>query len=139
MRFRAKFGLLGWVYVAFASFVIVLILSPRQHHGDQRFFAVLPTLVLAVLRILSQIFIYWEINSDGLRVRRFWDEKTIPWQEVTRVGAWNPKHASSDVLAIDYFRSAPMSDQGSVIANPEDRQQFLANLRRYAPQAVFDV
>lgn len=139
MRFRAKFGLLGWVQVAFVLFVLVLMLSPGQHNGNQRFFVVLPTLVLTVLRILSQIFIYWDINSDGLHVRRFWDEKTIPWQEVTHVGAQSPKHVSSDVLAIDYFRSAPMSDRGSVIANPEDRQQFLSTLRRYAPQAVFDV
>jgi len=136
MRFRAKFGLLGWVYVGSALLVLVLRLS-RGHHNE-----VLTTLavflpVFAAFKILAQIFIYWDLDSAGLHERRLWGEKRIPWQEVTRVSAWNER-PSSDFLAVHYARSAPMSDQGSVIANP-DRDHFLADLRRYAPLAVFDV
>jgi len=138
MRFRAKFGLLGWAYVGSALFVLVLRLS-RGHHNE-----VLTTLavflpVFAALKILAQIFVYWDLDSAGLHERRLWGEKKIPWREVTRVSAWNPEQTSSDFLAVHYARSAPMSDRGSVIANPDDRKQFLADLRRYAPLAVFDV
>lgn len=138
MRFRAKFDLLSWAYVALALFVLALTLSPGHHNEVMRFFVVSWT-ILAALKILSQIFIYWDVNSACLREQRPWNEKKIPWEEVTRVSAWNPKQPSSDVLAIDYVRPAPMSDRGSIIVNPEDRQQFLANLRRSAPQATFDV
>jgi hypothetical protein len=138
MRFRAKFGLLGWAYVGSALLVLVLRLG-RGHHND-----VLATLavflpVFAAFKILAQIVVYWDLDSVGLHERRLWGERQIPWQEVTRVSAWNPERPSSDFLAVHYARSAPMSDRGSVIANPDDRDQFLADLRRYAPLAVFDV
>jgi hypothetical protein len=128
MRFRAKFGLLGWVYVGLTLLILVLRLS-RGHHNE-----VLTTLavflpVSAAFKILAQIFIYWDLDSAGLHERRLWGEKKIPWQEVTRVSAWNER-PSSDFLAVHYARSAPMSDQGSVIANPDDRDHFLADLRR---------
>jgi hypothetical protein len=81
--------------------------------------------------------VYWDLDSAGLHERRLWGERKIPWQEVIRVSAWNPEQTSSDFLAVHYARSAPMSDRGSVIANPDDRKQFLAGLRRYAPLTVF--
>jgi hypothetical protein len=43
------------------------------------------------------------------------------------------------MLQVDYARPAPMSDRGHVLANPEDREQFIRTLRRFAPQATFDV
>ncbi len=138
MRFRAKFGLLGWSCVALALLVLVLWFSSGYHNETLGILATtLP--ILAAIEILKEVFIYWELDADGLCERRFWTEKKIPWQEVIRVSAWNSEQPSSDFLAIDYARSAPMSDRGSVIANPEDRQRFLADLYRYAPQAAFEV
>jgi len=32
-----------------------------------------------------------------------------------------------------------MSDRGHILADPEDRDRFIAALRRSAPQATFDV
>jgi hypothetical protein len=32
-----------------------------------------------------------------------------------------------------------MSDRGHVLANPEDREQFIAAMHRFAPQATFEV
>lgn len=94
---------------------------------------------MALLRGLNQGFIYWEIDNDGLRERRLWHSKQVPWQDVVHVGSWHPNQPSSDYLEIDYARPAPMSDRGSVIANPEDRSGFLAALHRFAPNADFEV
>jgi hypothetical protein len=92
--------------------------------------------IVASLFILHHIFIYWELDSDSLKERRFWNKKEVAWKEVTHVGNSAP---TSNFLAVDYARPAPMSDHGQIIANPEDRLQFIAALRRFAPNAEFDV
>jgi hypothetical protein len=137
MRFRAKFGALGWCWVSIACFVLVLWFS-GLHSRKIDFLAVI-FVILASLRVLNQILIYWDLNSDSLREHRLWNKKEVAWVEVTHVGSWHPKQPSSDYLAIDYFSSAPLSHQGRIVACPEDRAGFLAALRKFAPQAVFDV
>jgi hypothetical protein len=121
-------------------FLIVLKISELKsgHHNAALSPVALIWIFFGLWRTLSQIFIYWDVDSSGLRERRLWNERTIPWQEVTRVSGWMDR-PSSDALAVHYARSAPLSDSGTVVATPEDRQQFLADLHRYAPQAAFDV
>jgi hypothetical protein len=94
---------------------------------------------MASVRALSQAFIYWDVDPEGLRERRLWGTKSVPWQEVVHVGSWHPNHPASDYLEIDYARPAPIYDRGSVIANPDDRSGFLSALRRFATQANFEV
>jgi hypothetical protein len=86
-----------------------------------------------------QIFIYWDVDDDGLRERRLWKTKEVAWRNVRHVGAWNPSQPASDYLAIDFARPAPTPGRSRIIAHPEDRTAFIAALRRFAPQAVFDV
>jgi hypothetical protein len=140
MRFRAKFGLQGWLSVAMLCFLIVLKISELKsgHHNAALSPLVLMWIVFGLGRVLSQIFIYWDVDSTGVRERRLWSERTIPWQEVTRVSGWMDR-PSSDALVLHYARPAPLSDSGTVVAAPDDRQQFLSDLHRFAPQATFDV
>ena len=140
MRFRTKFGAQGVflvslaiLYAYFAFFGHVARLQPFWG------FTAAIYIWWALLRVLSQIFNYWELDADCLRQRNFLGVKEIPWQEVTRVGSFPPKHPASSMLQVDYARPAPMSDRGYVLANPEDREQFIRTLRRFAPQATFDV
>jgi hypothetical protein len=137
MRFRAKFGAIGWCWVGMAGLQAVLWLS-RKRSGAVDSFA-LGCVLIALQQALNHAFIYWEIGPDGLRERRLWNTKEVPWQEVVHVGSWHPKNTASDYLEIEYARPAPKSDRGSVIANPEDRSGFLAALHRFATQASFDV
>jgi hypothetical protein len=134
MRFRAKFGIAGWSQIALVCLIAVLWLSGVKSLPALAFGAI----IFASVIVLSQVFVYWDLDSHCLRERRLWGKRQVPWEEVTRVSAWNEK-PSSDFLAIHYSRRGPMSDDGSIIANPQDRQQFLVELHRYAPQAVFDV
>ena len=75
----------------------------------------------------------------SFRAHSFWTLKEVPWEEVTHVGSYFPIQPSSDLLAVEHARPAPMSDSGRILADPQDREQFLATLRRYAPQATFEV
>jgi hypothetical protein len=142
MRYRAKFGLLGWIYVALPCWLIVRkvsSLNSGHRNGALGLLFVVLCVVFGFQRVLNHIFIYWEVDSSGLRERCLWNERSIPWQEVTRISGWMPEHPWSDSLALHYARSAPLSDSGTVVAAPEDRQQFLTHLHRYAPKATFDV
>jgi len=114
-------------------------LLSAKHPGSIQIFTAVVWVFLGSIEALSRFLTYWDLGSFGLHERRLWNTREVPWQEVTHVGAWNPERPSSDFLAIDYARPAPISDRGSVIANPEDRQQFIDALRRFAPQASFDV
>jgi len=92
----------------------------------------------ALLRVLSQFFYYWELDADCLCVRYFWYKKEVAWEEVTHVGGLN-QQPSSGLLEVDYARPAPMSDRGHILASPEDRDRFIRTLRKFAPQATFEV
>jgi hypothetical protein len=140
MRFRTKFGAQGVFLVSLAILYAYFVFfghlrSPHSFWG----FTAAVWVYWALLRVFSQIFCYWELDTDCLRQRNFLGVKEIPWQEVTRVGSFPPKHPASSMLQVDYSRPAPMSDRGYVLANPEDREQFIRTLRRFAPQATFDV
>ena len=137
MRFRAKFGALGWCYVGLACFFAFLWISGDRHVGFVSL--VLGFSLLTLQRVLNHIFVYWDIDSIRLFERRLWNTREIPWCEITNIASWTPDQPSSDFLEVSFARPAPMSDRGSVIANPEDREAFIAALHKFAPQAEFDV
>jgi hypothetical protein len=85
--------------------------------------------------VLNHFLIYWDIEADHLHERRLWHTTDIPWSEVTHIGYWE----KSLCLSIDHKRTSPMSDQGSIIANPEDQSEFISAICRLAPQATIDV
>jgi hypothetical protein len=132
VRFRAKFGWVDWVWIVTASVVTVAWVIGRR--SSTLFLFVFG--LNALIRIVSQVFVYWDVDSSSLREHRLWSTKEVAWQEVARVGLWTPK---STVLEIEYARDAPLSDRGTVIANPGDREQFLAAIHRFAPQAAFEL
>ena len=134
MRFCPKFGVLDWCTVGLALIVSVLWL--RGLHSLTMGFEVLAFPLLALQRIFNHLFIYWDVNSDSLRERRFWHTKQILWQEVVRVGAWTQ---SPNYVTVDYCgHGALPNHRETIVANPEDRTQFIAALRRFAPQADFE-
>lgn len=139
MRFRSKFGLLSWTYVSLALFGIVLRFGPGHRSGHPQTFVLVVYIMCAAIYVIPQLLVYWDLSPEFLHERRLWSERNIAWEEVTRVSAWGQDPLSSSTLAIDYYRPAPMSDRGTIVANPIDRQQFLAEIRRHAPQATIEV
>jgi hypothetical protein len=136
MKFRTKFGLQGWVLVSLGVLYSCMWSTRR---GNLLGIFAAGFVLQALFRVLSHVFYYSELDGDGFRQRNFWSVKTIPWEEVSWVGSAIPKQPSSGFLRLDYARPAPMSDRGQIRANPEDREQFIRTLHRYAPQATFEV
>jgi hypothetical protein len=139
MRFRTKFGLLEWVWVAVACMIVLILLLDSGHKSPYRGLIAAYWVLWAFVQAVSRFFVYWVLDSSGLRERRFWNTREIPWNEVTRVGSLNPKQPASGLLEVDFARPAPMSDRGHILAHPQDREHFIRALRRFAPQADFEV
>jgi hypothetical protein len=92
---------------------------------------------IAAQQILNRTFTYWDVDDTGLKERRLWNIRTVPWAEITYVRA--ASNANPDCLAIDFARSAPVSDRGTITANPIEMTQFIDILRKFAPQASFEI
>ncbi|MGA3082700.1 MAG: hypothetical protein ABSD44_15220 [Terracidiphilus sp.] len=110
-----------------------------RHIDDYAVMMFISFAALGLLSILSLCFVYWELDASCIRIHRFWSVREIAWGNVTQIVNLHPDYAPSNYLEIHYIRSALKSNQGSIIANPKDRPQFLAALRQFAPQAKFDV
>jgi len=134
MKFRTKFGALGYCWVGFACLMGVLWLSgPHKSYSGMFAFT---CVLMASQQILNHFFIYWEVRDDHLLERRLWNAREVAWNEVTHVGN---RERNPDYLVVDHVRMAPLSERGSILANPEDRSEFIHALHRRAPQAIFDV
>jgi len=71
-----------------------------------------------------------------------WSKEEVQWAEVTRVGGIRPNQPYSDALVVHFVRTretTPYTGRDRIVAIPEDRNQFIAALRRFAPHATFDV
>jgi hypothetical protein len=150
MRFRSKFAWLQlaqavlWAGLGFAWFV-------KHSHAaiGQAYFGlgILQT-ALAIYCLASYFFTWWEIDEAGLIQHRLWSARTILWNEITRVGPWQPgkkprykwavdkTRYSYRFLAVDYM--GPASDHGELVIQPADRDALVRALRTHAPQAEFD-
>jgi hypothetical protein len=138
MRFRAKFGAIGWCSVALGSLWLFVAFSrhSRSAHAVDWYTAAVVALPV-FQQILNHLFTYWEVDSRSFRMRCLWTTKEVAWEEVKRErGAQD--WPSSNTLELDYFRSAPMSDRGLIRMNPDHRGEFLQELRRFASQAEFE-
>ena len=143
MKFQAKFGSadVGMLWVA-CIWVFVWLTAPSHlPHGWNSLMASVWA-VGPLWRVLRHYFVYWELEPACLREVRYWVKRDIPWQEVTHVGGFPATWASSDFLQVDFFHSpevTPYTGRDRLVFQPGDRDGFIAALRRFAPQATFDV
>src|SRR5258708_31882703 len=103
MRFRSKFGLIGWVVLVNSlTFDLPWLLGSHMSLMDK--IAGISTTALLLLCVLERYFVYWIVDQESIHVHRFGKEKTIALSDVLRIasnGYWRmrPMH-----LKIDYFR-----------------------------------
>lgn len=134
MRFRRKFGALGWCTVGLACLEVVLWLSGLR--SETLTFLALSSVLIALRQSVSYLWTYWDFDDEDLCERRLWRKRKVAWREVTHISQWAQ---NSNYLIVDHTQLEPMSDRGTIVANPEDRAGFLRTLHRFAPQARFDV
>ncbi len=139
MRFRAKFGLISWVFLAFALFAgLLLTTGPNRASRSLRFLALYFSLMTAN-QLLRHFFVWWDITPGAFHERRLWSTKTILSNAITEVSSWPEKTNPWGTLAIRFLRSAPPFVKDTVIARPADRDAFLAAIRDHAPHALINV
>jgi hypothetical protein len=141
MRFRAKFQ---WIHAITA--VIWLVIGSasiwryaRGVGGDLHMFTGIVQILLGMLLLSAYAFTWWEIGDSGLVQHLGWRTQTVPWGEVVHVAPWQPgdKPVYSR-LAVDYARTGPMSNRGTMVLAPVDCGVVLRAIRAHAPQAEFD-
>lgn len=143
MRFRQKFAWLqlcaGLLYTGLSYGWLRKPSAAPGVHGAYLIIGIV-WLFIAVTCITNYFFVWWGIEDDGLIQHRPWNTRTIPWNEITHVGPWQPNSKPIySYLAVNYARPAPISDRGVlVLFKPADRDGLVRALRAHAPQAAFD-
>jgi hypothetical protein len=155
MRFRVKFqghqlaAAVVWLGVSCAW-----IHKPNADPAIRGAYLVSGVLWLLIgISCLANYFFTWlEIDAVGLIQRRLWSVRVVPWNEITRVGPWQPgkipansrrqrssPRYSANWLSVDYARAAPMSDRGELVFQPAERDALVSALRAHASEADFDL
>jgi hypothetical protein len=141
MRFRSKFewpllaGSVMWFGLSLAWFHK----QPHEAIGWAYLFIGIVQLLLAAWVVVGYFLFWWEVGESGLVQRMFWSERTIPWEEITRVGHWGKRKWTRDCLFVAYARTGPMSDRGELRIQPVEFDALVSALRDHAPQAEFDL
>jgi hypothetical protein len=141
MRFRGRFQ---WLQIATAILWIGLscawihkATAPSALRAVFVMAGILQTCVL--LFYLATYLTRWEITERALVQRRLWYARSIPWDQITRIGPWRlnekPRYTW---IEVNYARAAPMSDQGTLLLQPADRGSLVDELRSHAPRAEFE-
>ena len=141
VKFRAKFGLDGCLWVLLGLFQIFS--SLRGHFGLRApgisLIGVATGLALALVPLVRSMFLYWEFDLASFRERAFLRvTHNIPWHDITRVNEFIPG-SEDDTLAVWYQNPKSKSGSSFLTARPNQRQQFLEALHKYAPTATIDV
>jgi hypothetical protein len=139
MLFRSKFtslqllAALLWIGLSFAWF------HKHPHELIGQAYLLLGILQLGIA-ITTYFFVWWRIDESGLTQRRLFSNRTIPWNEITRIGPWQP-HSKPipQWLSVEYSRSAPMSNRGELLIQPADRNTLVRTLRTHAPKADYEI
>jgi hypothetical protein len=141
VKFRAKFGLDGWLWVLLGAFQIFS--SLRFNFGLKApgisLIGVGTGLVLASVPLLRTLFLSWECDYGGFRERAFLHvTHEIPWRDITCVNEYIPG-SEDDTLAVWYQNPKSKSGRSYLTARPNQRRQFLEALHKFAPTATIDV
>jgi hypothetical protein len=139
MLFRSKFGwpqlatAIMWATLSFAWF------HKHPHDSIGQLYLLLG-IVQFLIAITTYFFVWWRIDDSGLTQCRLFSTRTVPWNEITRIGPWQPNGKPiPQWLAVEYARPAPMSDCGQILIQPTDRYALVRALRAHAPQADYEI
>ncbi len=141
MKFRAKFGLDGWLWVLLGLFQIFS--SLRFNFGLRApgisLLGVGTGIALAMVPLLRSLLLTWELDYGSLRERAFLHiTHDIPWHDVTQVSEFIPG-SDDGTLAVWYQNPKSKSGRSYLVARPKEQKRFLEALHKFAPTATIDV
>jgi hypothetical protein len=98
-------------------------------------------LSLALIKLISRNYIYWELDSGGLHARKIWGKRefVVAWDKVVAVRNFIPGISWDGRVSVYYEPPIPTNGFRYVVTTPERRNEFIAALREFAPHAKFEV
>jgi hypothetical protein len=142
MKFRAGFGSVGYSIVFAGLWVLISFVRSNHSIDLLAWFAGGLFILAALIGALRFQFIYWELSPECLQEHRFGRVREVSWNEVTRVASIPPSKPSSKSFVVEFCHNrevTPYTGRDHIMANPGDRDGFVTELRRFAPQADFEV
>ena len=139
MRFRQKFGWIGWMCLGFVclySFQLMADSTPEKRAVHT--FCLICWSFGAIVRASGSFFVYFKIEPDGLCCKDFWRTKHFAWGELTRIGSQPGSILVPEVAKVQYLRRTPFPDIGKFQIMPKNPKGLIEALREQAPQAEFD-
>ncbi|MFT4114834.1 hypothetical protein [Silvibacterium sp.] len=136
MRFRRRLGanaVVAWVLSAlFVGFVFLRTGHPPYAAG-------LAIVVVLLLYALPHIFWYWDVFPDRLVNRRYFSTRVFSMANIVHVapmpGHITPRRGKGAWIEVR-TRAGERTAGERMIVQPADADRFLAELRRYVPEAV---
>ena len=121
MRFRSRFA---WFQLVVALIWMGIgLLSFHKHlhdgNGQDHSFAGIIQMLIGISYFVMYFFTWWRIDDSGLFERRLWKTRTVPWNEITRIGPWRPNDKPNyNWIAVEFYRPAPLSDPANSSSSP---------------------
>jgi hypothetical protein len=130
-RFRAEFDLYTgiWIMLGFIALCTLSIASLRMPLEEGCM------LTCAVIAVVTNRTTWWTTSPKGLRHRILWQRQLIPWAEITRVS----NNSFWGGFTVHYRMPASGRSSRKLTATPADREGFLTDLKRHAPDAEFEI
>lgn len=139
MRFRPKIGTPSpWQVLTALTFWFVYLVFQLAHPNNLEkpiFEAISVFTLLALVAVFLAIrSVYWDFTPECLVVRRLWTKREVAYSEVRRVG-WLGSMSGTFSISIGHL----IENYDRLYIEPGDQAGFVAALRKYAPQADFEL
>jgi hypothetical protein len=142
MKFRTGFGSVGPSIIFAGLWVLILLVRSGHSVGGMAWFAGGLCILVALIEVLRYQFVYWELSPACFREHRFGKVSEVSWNEVTRIASIPPNRPLSKSFVVEFCHNreiTPYTGRDHIMARPGDRDGFVAELRRFAPRADFEV
>jgi len=140
MKFRQKFGWLGWISLGMICLTTEEIIRSRDF--DLRALSVVSLLswmfVLST-QVTAIAFIYFRVENEGLFYRRFRKTRFLRWDELTRVWSSGNYMPWMKSIQIEYLERTPEIHIGNLAIQPKNYDGLVRALRDHALQAKVDL
>lgn len=139
MRFHPKVVGLPLSLVAAVLFLWIVnfavqLARPNNPHRDIVVGIAVFVLVLLALSFAAFRSVYWDLTASGIVMHQLWKRREIPWSEVRSVGRLGN---TSGAFSISIGHQ--IEDYDRVYIEPNNQNEFIAEIRRLAPNADFGI
>jgi len=144
MRIRARYDgmTIFWILLSITQIAIIIDRIHRSVLHRSTGWMILDRVSLATwafaltLHGLHPLFNYWKVEPTGIRYRKLWLTKEIPF---TQIAAIRPVKIHGGTVEIEVARRGKdIYPHQYLIADPTNREAFLQAIETHAPQTLLE-